>query len=485
MELSEEAATYLESRAIPVEVAAANGVGTWNGNLCFEYKRNGLLQYRKVRFVDDQGVKSFGRDRKGAETCLFLEHLIESDADLSSPLVVTEGEIDALSLAACGIPNVISVPDGAQLDAEGEGKIDPTSDKAFSWLWQGADLKPHLQQFDRVILATDNDKKGRVLRAELAVRFGTERCYWVKFPDGCKDANDVLVKHGAEALAGLIATAKPIIPNKLVPFGDIPNLGTGELYSSGFKGLDEGLEFNLVLPELVIATGDPGSGKSEFTTILAANLANYHELPGAILQFEDATTRVRETLTTYAMSNVNGIDNRGQAKEWIDKWFRTIEPQQGLEPGDDYTLDWLEARIKEARTRHGCRWVLIDPWNEVEHAFDKGMTEAAYTNNALRRIKRLSRAYQIAIFIVVHPSMAGGRLKEIEEKDGYMINGGAAWNNKADHLFIIDRPDKSKPAMYCKLAKSKNHQLMGRPGIVRMEYRPASAKFMYVGMGKG
>ena len=31
------------------------------------------------------------------------------------------------------------------------------------------------------------------------------------------------------------------------------------------------------------------------------------------------------------------------------------------------TSDWLKGAIEEAAGRHGCRWVLIDPWNEVEH----------------------------------------------------------------------------------------------------------------------
>ena len=99
---------YLEhDREIPAELAVQNGVTTWNGRLAFEYRKDGLLQYRKVRFVDETGAKSFGRDRKGAATCMFLEHTIQDDPDLSSPLVITEGEFDALAVLAAGSPNVV------------------------------------------------------------------------------------------------------------------------------------------------------------------------------------------------------------------------------------------------------------------------------------------------------------------------------------------------------------------------------------------
>lgn len=476
---------YLEhDREIPAELAVQNGVTTWNGRLAFEYRKDGLLQYRKVRFVDETGAKSFGRDRKGAATCMFLEHTIQDDPDLSSPLVITEGEFDALAVLAAGIPNVVSVPDGAQLEQEGEGKIIPKEDRAFGWLWDGAALKPHIDKFERIVLAVDSDAKGRVLRTELAVRLGMERCYWVDYPKGCKDANEVLIAHGAQVLAELVRGARPIIPDTLVAFGDIPDLGTGECFPSGFKGLDEGLGFSMMAPEIMFITGEPGSGKSEFANILGCNLANFSELPGAILQFEDTTLRVRETLLTYAIGNVPGIENRGQAREWMDKWFRTIPPQQGLDTGDDYTLEWLEKVIREARTRHGCKWIILDPWNEMEHMWDRTKTEAVYTNDALRRLKRIARAYQIILIVVVHPSKEGGKQKEIEDMDGYMISGGAAFNNKGDHIIVVHRADKSKPGVFVKIAKSKNHILMGRPGIVRMEYQPASAKFRYVGMGK-
>lgn len=482
--LAPQTAEWLESeRKIPAEVAARCGVVTIKGRLAFEYRANGRLLYRKIR-VEAENGKSFVRDRKGSETCLFLENIIQDDPDLSSPLVICEGEIDALSLVAAGVPNVVSVPDGAQLAELGKGQIVPAEDKAFGWLWGESGLKAHIARFERVILATDNDAKGRILREELAVRFERWRCDYVTFPNDCKDANDVLVNYGAAKLLHCVESAKPMVPNRLCAFGDIAEVGTGEVFYSGFQGLDDGLDFGFVIPEFVVITGQPSSGKSEWSAVLGANLANYHKMPGAILQFEDRSIRVRETLIRYAQNNVPDCQGkRSEAKAWVDRWFRTIEPEQNLAMDVDYNLGWIEETIREARVRHGCRWVIIDPWNEIEHVWDRTKNEAAYTNDALRRLKRLARAHQIILMIVAHPSKDGGRQQEIQDMDLYGISGAAAWANKADHGIIIHRPDKSKEDVYVKVAKSKDHMTMGKPGIVRMKYLVASGQYKTIGMG--
>ena len=89
--------------------------------------------------------------------------------------------------------------------------------------WQA---KGGLATAKMIILATDNDKAGRALREELAIRLGRTRCWYVEYPDGCKDANDVLQKYGqdkgCEMLADIVADARPIVPSRLVKFSDIP-----------------------------------------------------------------------------------------------------------------------------------------------------------------------------------------------------------------------------------------------------------------------
>ena len=76
----------------------------------------------------------------------------------------------------------------------------------------------------RIVLATDNDEPGQALAEELARRLGRERCLLVRWPQGAenvpqadgrrlpgylKDANEVLLNGGAEALRDCVANAEP------------------------------------------------------------------------------------------------------------------------------------------------------------------------------------------------------------------------------------------------------------------------------------
>ena len=130
--------------------------------------------------------------------------------------------------------------------------------------------------------------------------------------------------------------------------------------------------------------------------------------PGAIIQFEDDVERNRGDLIRYwcgkrgialSMDRRPTDAEKAQASQWIDRMFRTISPNEDL---DDVAINlgWLRSNIAEAATRHGSRWVIIDPWNELEHAFAKGQTEAQYLNDAVRGLKRLARRYQILLIML-------------------------------------------------------------------------------------
>ena len=48
----------------------------------------------------------------------------------------------------------------------------------------------------------------RALAEELARRIGKSKCFTVDFPEDCKDANDVLLKHGKATLCNIIDAAE-------------------------------------------------------------------------------------------------------------------------------------------------------------------------------------------------------------------------------------------------------------------------------------
>ena len=92
---------------------------------------------------------------------------------------VVEGEIDALSLHEAGVYNVVSVPNGA---SKGNQKLEYLDN-----CWK------YFEDKERIVLFTDGDEAGYALREELGRRLGFERCVKVNYPEGCKDANEILI----------------------------------------------------------------------------------------------------------------------------------------------------------------------------------------------------------------------------------------------------------------------------------------------------
>ena len=146
----------------------------------FNYFRDGELINVKYR----TGDKKFKMFKDGELIFYNVDAIHETDT-----AVITEGEIDTLSLYEAGIHNAVSVPNGASAGANNLQYLDNCTD--------------YFEGKTSIILATDNDLPGVNLRNELASRLGVERCYRVSFKD-CKDANEYLQKYGKEALAKVI-----------------------------------------------------------------------------------------------------------------------------------------------------------------------------------------------------------------------------------------------------------------------------------------
>ncbi|NDV84991.1 toprim domain-containing protein [Bacteroides sp. 51] len=102
--------------------------------------------------------------------------------------ICVEGEIDALSFAEIGRTDVISVPTGANTNLS----------------WMDRFMESHFDDKKVIYIAVDNDNKGLELRKALLARLGTERCKIMEYPQGCKDANEVLQAHHPALRAPLL-----------------------------------------------------------------------------------------------------------------------------------------------------------------------------------------------------------------------------------------------------------------------------------------
>ncbi|KAJ9558195.1 hypothetical protein OSB04_012809 [Centaurea solstitialis] len=195
---------YFAERMISAEILEKNSVMQTIDDknvIAYTYRRNGELVNCKFRSVTS---RKFWQAKHGERILYGLDGIKEGNE-----IVIVEGEIDKLSMEQAGILNCVSVPDGApqQVSTLLSSKI---QDTRYKYL---LNCKEYLDKASRIVLATDGDGPGRALAEELSCCLGKDRCWLVTWPkkdeSGCyKDANEVLVNLGAEALRQVVSTAE-------------------------------------------------------------------------------------------------------------------------------------------------------------------------------------------------------------------------------------------------------------------------------------
>lgn len=452
--LSPEHESWLQSRGIDPETSAhmqlysgrrsEGGVvePTRSGNvLAFPFFRKGAEVATKYRAHG----KKFWQRENGQKR--FYNADVLDDPALAEgrlPLVITEGEIDCLSAIECGFPCTVSVPDGAPPARDKLGRLievpqtadDIVLEEDTKFAFIAADWDA-LAKIKRIIIATDADEPGVRLAAELVRRLGRVRCFFVTFPAGCKDLNEVLVEHGPQKVAAVLNAAKPYPVSGLYRVEDLPPEPELEHVTTGWSNVDEILK--PYRPALMVVSGFANHGKSAWTTQLVAHFIARYNWPVAIASFEMRTGVVLRSLQKCVAEQVHRatrFNSVHAADHIVSERAFFIAPCPGVDEETD--LDWLLERATTAVIRHGIKCLLLDPWNEIEHRRTASETVSEYTGRALRKLKRWASDFDVLVIVVVHPTK-GATQKAAEDLTLYDVADSAHWANKADIGVIVSR----------------------------------------------
>lgn len=396
-------------------------------------------------------------------------------------LIITEGEIDCMTAIEAGYPFTVSVPDGAPPGRDKEGKliavpettagIDPTNDPKFEYIVNNWD---RLKVIKRIIIAADGDEPGKRLAGELVRRLGRVRCFFITYPDGCKDLNDVLKAHGAAEVMRIITTAKPYPVSGVYKLSEFPEEASFETFSTGWNVLDKNLK--LYYPALMVVTGLAGSGKSTWANQLVAQMAHQFGWRAAIASFE---MRIRPYVTDTLgrvhlrkpKEDWNSFDKQ-IINDWIEDRFTFIAP----DPDDDasHDLDWLLERAETAVIRHGIRILLVDPWNEIDHRRQPDESGNDYQGRAIRMLKTFMRKFDILVIVVAHPTK-GAADKPPDKISLYDISDTSHWANKPDLGVVIARMAEGTATIVKKVRYQPD---TGEPGRVDLQFDRATRLFI-------
>lgn len=433
--------------------------------LCFVYRNvDGLPINVKYRSAD-KGFKQV----KDAKKVFYGLDKYEAHEEF---ILICEGEFDLISFYAMGIRYGVSLPDGA---------IPPNSnpsDKKFEYLHNCRELFDNKKT---VLIATDNDAAGEAMAEELARRIGYWRCQRVKYPEGCKDANEVLKTYGEKAVEQIGFEAWPI--HGIVRFSEVFE-DIDKLYENGLEyGKKIGVNaFDELITwkqgEFTIWTGAPNSGKSRAVENVAVEMARQYGWKIGVLSPEHQPLSYYFSIISqmYIGKPFSGVGRMTPseleaAKEFFNIHFFPIQ----MAERDSFAIDEVLDIGRELVFREGIQMLVIDPYNKLKKDYGK-LDKLDAINEILNKINRFKRDNNCAVHMVAHPKKPdkGQKIPTL-----YDVAHSSDFANQCDNGVIISRiwdDTENRFIHHIKTEKIK-YKHSGEIGENAMIYELSSAKF--------
>jgi len=424
----------------------------------FNYFRGEELVNVKYR----TGNKHF-KLHKGSELIFYNLNSLGENKEI----IICEGEIDAITFHQCGFKNVVSVPNGANINTNN-----------FQYLDNCINL---FDDVEIIILATDNDIAGRKLRHDLAERFGVERCKYIEFNE-YKDANELFIHKGMIGISDSLKSLKSFPLEGVFTIEDFDN-EINDLYENGLDrgvktgifDLDEHIRF--VKGYITTITGIPGHGKSDYVDQIAICLFNSNKWKFAFYSPENKPTKLHFSKMARKIVGRNWFgQNRitvgelNEVKKRLNNNFWFVKPEK------DFTLDSILKHVKSLKKMYGIDAFVIDAWNKLEHKY--GQSETKYIGESLDKLGMFCEENNLHCFLVAHPR------KMQKNKDNnqyavpelYDISGSSNFYNKTDNGISIYRNfETGQTEVYIQKVKFSH---WGKTGCIFHTYDLDSGRFL-------
>ena len=434
IEPKDAAIEYMKSRGIQEDIVRKYQItANENGIIVFPFlDEKGQMQFIKYRNPSPKEGENKEWCEKNCKPILFGMDQCNLDNKI---LIITEGQIDSLSVAQAGIENAVSVPTGA---------------KGFTWVPYCWDW---LHNFNKIIVFGDHEHGTITLYNELADRL-KYRVWHVRVEDykDCKDANEILQKYGPAQIRTCICDAEQLPINKAIPLNKVENVNPFELEKLpiGIEYADKVLCGGLPFGQLILLTGKAGDGKSTFASqmLLSAIEHGYKcfaysgELPNYLfkswIDFQAAGTK--NTYEQWARWQYDQKPRaiKEDALQKIGEWYKD---RIWLYDNTDFTDDdddTLSALLEQVINQYGVRVILID---NLMTAMDleKGLGHDKYEKQSLfvKKMARIALEYDVLIILVAHKRKDNG-FTEVNES----VSGSLDIINLASIVLSYERPSK-------------------------------------------
>jgi twinkle protein len=346
------------------------------------YYKDGELVALKTRDAN----KNFSVVGDGKKLPFFGQHLFND----GKMLVITEGEIDAMSISQIKGNKwpVVSLPNGAQ-GAERAIKAN------YDWLLG----------FDEIVLMYDNDEPGREAAKRSAELLPLGKAKIATLP--MKDANEMLVADRVEELIKAQWNAKPYRPDGIIAGEDIWEVVSKEdkveAVPYPFSGLNEKLHGQR-LGELVVLTAGSGIGKSAICREIAYSLIQQKQKVGMIF-LEESVKRTALGLMGLAANKPLHISRDGVSKEQLKEVFDATLGSGLVSLYDHFgstEVDNLLNKIRYMAKALDCKYIILDHLSIVISGLDGNEDERRTIDRAMTMLRTLVEETGISLILVSH-----------------------------------------------------------------------------------
>jgi len=459
---------YMADRGISRETVDKYRVSAYPNNsklMVFPfYDEHEILQF--VKYRDMFYKKGVSKSKEFCEkNCKPILFGMAQCTDFEK-LIITEGQMDSLSVAECGFNNCVSVPIGCN---------------GFTWLKHCYDW---LMQFKEIVIFGDWENGKMSLLSDLRSRL-PKKILSVRPQDylGEKDANDILKKYGKDAIVTAIENAKIEDVKHVKQMADVESV---DIYSlpkikTGIFEIDKSIG-GIYLGQVILLSGKRGEGKSTFmsqiaveavdqnfnTFIYSGELPNYHvkrwldfQVAGDynIAQKQNDYNEVSYYLTDEVVNKINS-------------WYRDKLYIFDNSAIDDEEYPGLLKIITEALCRFDIKLICID---NLMTAMDCDVNSDLYRQQSqfIKSLAKMAKQYDIAIILVAHPK------KSRDDFNNDSVSGSADITNAVDVVVNYERAPSSDKGTYDSRITITKNRLTGR--LVTSEN---AIKLIYSGCSK-
>lgn len=333
---------------------------------------------------------------------LFGQHLWQFGG---KRIVITEGEIDCLTIAQCFNLKwpVVSIPSGC-----GSAKDSIKHNLEF------------LESYHEVVLAFDDDEPGHKAIEECVTLFSPGKCKIMTYR-GHKDANELYVDKGQDEVVKCVFDAKVYRPDGIIA-------GT-ELWDEVLKEPEKGLDIpypklNDMLKgirekKLYLFTAGSGIGKSTLVRELAYHLNTTYKWPLGIMALEESVKESAEGLMSIYLNKPIAISRDGIFEETLKDAFDATVGNGSVWLYNHFgstQIDNLLAKLRFMVVSCGVKCILLDHISIIISGLDDaGDDERKTIDKLMTKLRTLIEETGVTVLAIVHLKRASGPGKSFNE----------------------------------------------------------------------